>query len=58
LEQQIAAAEVRKAEAEAELAAHGSDHVVVARLYHELQALEETLERNLERWAELADLAG
>jgi ABC transport system ATP-binding/permease protein len=54
LESRIAAAEARKAEAEAELAAHGSDHVLVARLYEELQSLNETLERDMERWAELA----
>jgi ABC transport system ATP-binding/permease protein len=54
LERRIAAAEARKAEAEAELAANGSDHVLVARLYEELQSLNETLERDMERWAELA----
>ncbi len=58
LERRIAAVEARKAEAEAELAANGSDHVLVARLYDELQTLNETLERDLERWAELAELAG
>ncbi|MCI0392040.1 MAG: ATP-binding cassette domain-containing protein [Acidobacteria bacterium] len=58
LEMLIAAAEARKAEAEAELAANGSDHVLVTKLYHELQSLNETLERNIERWADLADLAG
>jgi ABC transport system ATP-binding/permease protein len=54
LERRIAAMEARKAEAEAELTANGSDHVLVARLYEELQSLDETLERDMERWAELA----
>ncbi|HKX31133.1 MAG TPA: ABC transporter ATP-binding protein, partial [Blastocatellia bacterium] len=58
LETRIAAAEARQAEAEAELAANGSDHLMVARLYQELQTLNETLERDLERWAELAEFAG
>jgi ATP-binding cassette subfamily F protein uup len=58
LERQIAAAETRKAEAEAELAANASDHILVARLYDELQSLNETLDRNLERWSELAEVAG
>lgn len=57
LEARIAAAEARKAEAEAELAANGSDHVLVSKLYEELQALGETLDRDLESWAELAELA-
>lgn len=57
LELRIAAAETRKAEAEAELAANGSDHIAVAKLYEELQLLGETLDRDLERWAELAELA-
>jgi len=58
LEKRIAAAEARRAEAEAEIAANGSDHVLVARLYHELQSLDGALERDMERWAELAELAG
>ncbi len=57
LERRIAAAEGRKAEAEAELAANGSDHVLVARLYEELQSLDQALERDVERWGELAELA-
>jgi ABC transport system ATP-binding/permease protein len=56
LERRIAEMESRKAEAEAELAANGSDHVLVARLYDELQSLNEKLERDMERWAELGDL--
>lgn len=57
LEARIASAEARKAKAEAELAANGSDHVLVAKLYEELQTLSEALEKDLERWAELAEYA-
>lgn len=58
LESRIAAAEARKLEAEAELAANGSDHILVQQLYAELETLNLTLDRDLERWAELAELAG
>ncbi len=58
LEVRIVETETRKAEAEASLAANGSDHVLVAKLYEELQSLSESLDRDLERWAELAELAG
>ncbi len=53
----IDAAETRKAEAEAELAANGSDHLLVAKLYQELQALNESLDQDMERWAELAEFS-
>src|SRR5262245_22335989 len=56
LERRIAEMESRKTEAEAELAANGSDHVLVARLYDELESLNKKLELDLERWAELGDL--
>lgn len=56
LELRIAETETRKAEAEASLAANGSDHVLVAKLYEELQTLNESLDRDLTRWAELAEL--
>lgn len=55
LETRIADAEARKTSAEAELAANGSDHVLVAKLYEELQTISETLDKDLERWAELAE---
>ncbi len=58
LEARIAAAEACKSEVEAELAANGSDHVLVARLYDELQSLSLALDHDLERWAELAELLG
>ena len=57
LEAQIANDEARKAEIEARLVSEGSDHLVVQALYTELQTLNERLDRNLERWAELAELA-
>lgn len=56
LELRIAETEARKAEAEASLAANGSDHVLVAKLYEELQTLNERLDHDLTRWAELAEL--
>jgi len=57
LEQRIAAAEARKAEIEQQLAIGGSDFDMVNTLYTELQALTEALDRDVERWAELAELA-
>jgi ATP-binding cassette subfamily F protein uup len=57
LETRIAVQEARKTAAEAELAANGRDHVLVAQLYEELQLLNETLDRDMERWAELAEFA-
>jgi ATP-binding cassette subfamily F protein uup len=58
LEARIAANEARKAEAEAQLAADGSDHVLVQQLYEELQTLNETLDRDMDRWAVLAETSG
>jgi ATP-binding cassette subfamily F protein uup len=57
LETRIHAAEARKAEAERELDANSSDHVLVQKLYEELQSLNEQLNRDLDRWTELAELA-
>jgi len=57
LEARIPAAEARKTEVEKELDANSSDHVLVQKLYEELQAVNEALDHDLERWAELADLA-
>ncbi|MGE0104226.1 MAG: ribosomal protection-like ABC-F family protein [Blastocatellales bacterium] len=56
LEARIAVTEARIAEIDAELAANSSDHVLVARLYEESEALKKTLDADLERWTELADL--
>jgi ATP-binding cassette subfamily F protein uup len=58
LEARIADSETRKVEAEAALEANASDHVLVAKLYDELQRLNEQLDRDLTRWAELAEFAG
>jgi len=57
LETRIHAAEARKAEVERELDANSSDHVLVQKLYEELQSLNEQLNRDLDRWSELAELA-
>ncbi len=57
LEARIAAAEARKIETEAELATNGSDHVLVSKLYDEVQSLNDALNRDMERWAELAEFA-
>ncbi|MFN0109334.1 MAG: ABC-F family ATP-binding cassette domain-containing protein [Blastocatellia bacterium] len=57
LEVRIAAAETRKAETETSLEANASDHVLVAKLYEELQTLNDQLDRDMTRWAELAELA-
>ncbi|MGH9938913.1 MAG: ABC transporter ATP-binding protein, partial [Blastocatellia bacterium] len=56
LEARIPAAEARKAEVEKELDANSSDHVLVQKLYEELQSLNDRLDRDLNRWAELAEL--
>jgi ATP-binding cassette subfamily F protein uup len=57
LETRIAASEMRKAEIEAALSASATDHVLVQQLYEEMQMLSASLDRDLERWAELAELA-
>lgn len=56
LEAGIALTEARLVEIDAELAANSSDHVLVARLYEESEALKKALDADLERWTELADL--
>jgi ATP-binding cassette subfamily F protein uup len=56
-EARIEAAERRAAEIEAELSANSSDAHVVHRLYEEREQLSGQLTRDLERWAELAELA-
>jgi ABC transport system ATP-binding/permease protein len=57
LEAEIDGAEARKIAIEAELAANASDSALVQKLYGELQSLNEKLERDVERWSELAELA-
>jgi ATP-binding cassette subfamily F protein uup len=56
-EARIEAAERRAAEVEAELSANSSDAHLVHRLYEEREQLTEQLTRDMERWAELAELA-
>ncbi|MDX2044055.1 MAG: ATP-binding cassette domain-containing protein [Acidobacteriota bacterium] len=58
LEARITDSEIRKVEAENSLEANSSDHVLVAKLYDELQTMSEQLDLDLTRWAELAELAG
>ncbi len=57
LEQRVEASETRQAELDKQLSINASDHVLVAQLYDEQQALKAALEKHLERWAELAELA-
>lgn len=57
LETRIATSEARQTAIEAELAAHATDHILVQQLYEEMQTLKAQLDRDLERWAELAELA-
>ncbi|MBO0857903.1 MAG: ABC-F family ATP-binding cassette domain-containing protein [Chloracidobacterium sp.] len=57
LEEGIPAAEARKADIERELDANSSDHLLVQKLYEELQSLNEKLDRDLSRWADLAEQA-
>ncbi len=57
LEARIGEAEDRKAEIERRLTAEASDFEAVAALSAEFHALVERLDRDVERWAELAELA-
>jgi ATP-binding cassette subfamily F protein uup len=56
-EARIRAAEQRVAEIETELSDNSSDAHVVHRLYEEREELTEQLSRDIDRWAELAELA-
>jgi ABC transport system ATP-binding/permease protein len=58
LEARIAAAEARQAEIETRMAAESSDYVMLQQLHDELQQLQTALDRDLNRWTELAELAG
>ena len=55
LEKRIEEAEVRKNEVQRQLAASASDFVLVQALYTELESLNEQLEQDVDRWAELAE---
>jgi ATP-binding cassette subfamily F protein uup len=57
LEQSIARLEARKLELDRELETFASDHVRVQSLYEESQSLAKTLDHDLNRWTELAELA-
>jgi ATP-binding cassette subfamily F protein uup len=57
LEQAIAEAEERQEAINAELASAGSDFEAVQRLGDELHKIQEKLDKDMERWAELAELA-
>lgn len=57
LEARIASNEARKAAIETELAGNPSDHILVQKLYEELQAVSDMLDSDVERWAELAEFA-
>ncbi len=57
LEKRIGHAEQRLAEIETELLANASDAFLVHQLYEEKETLSHQLARDLDRWAELAELA-
>jgi ATP-binding cassette subfamily F protein uup len=57
LEKEIESAEARKVEIQRHLAASSSDFVAVQALYLELESLTQRLERDVDRWAELAEFA-
>ena len=57
LEKRIEAAEMRKTEIERSLAESSSDFVRVQALYTELELLKRQLDNDVDRWAELAELA-
>ncbi|MBA3711766.1 MAG: ABC-F family ATP-binding cassette domain-containing protein [Pyrinomonadaceae bacterium] len=57
LEAQVAAAESRQAEIEAQLSVHSSDAAKVHMLFIEQRQLRQCLDVDLERWAELAEKA-
>ncbi|HYO63820.1 MAG TPA: ABC-F family ATP-binding cassette domain-containing protein [Pyrinomonadaceae bacterium] len=57
LETRIAEAERRRAEIEVELSSNSSDSGLVLRLYEERETLSARLTSDLDRWAELAELA-
>ena len=57
LEKGIELAETRKGEIQRQLAASSSDFVAVQALYLELESLNQQLERDVDRWAELAEFA-
>jgi len=57
LEKGIESAEARKDDIQRQLVASASDFVAVQALYAELESLNQQLERDVDRWAELAEFA-
>src|SRR5262249_48173203 len=57
LEKGIESAQPRKGGIQRQLAASQSDFVIVQALYAELESLNQQLERDVDRWAELAEFA-
>ncbi|NTW88564.1 MAG: ABC transporter ATP-binding protein, partial [Desulfobulbaceae bacterium] len=57
LELAIAEAEARQEAINAELSAAGADFEAVQKLGDELHKIQEKLDKDMERWAELAELA-
>ena len=57
LEKRIEEMEARKGEVQRQLAVSVSDFVLVQALYTELESLNEQLEQDVDRWAELAEFA-
>jgi ATP-binding cassette subfamily F protein uup len=57
LEKEIAAAEEKKSQIEEQLAACGSDYLTAQSLSEKLQQVSAKLDADMERWAELAELA-
>ena len=57
LEKRIALNEERKASMELEMSQNPSDFVLIQRLDEELKSVTEELEKDMERWAELAEMA-
>jgi ABC transport system ATP-binding/permease protein len=57
LEKSIEMAESRKLAIESQLAESASDFVLVQALYTEMESLKQQLERDVDRWAELAERA-
>ncbi|MFY9610408.1 MAG: ABC-F family ATP-binding cassette domain-containing protein [Blastocatellia bacterium] len=57
LEKRIELSEARKGELERQLSAASSDFVAVDAAYTELQSLNQQLEKDVDRWATLAELA-
>ncbi len=58
LEAEIAKSEARKSEIESELSKRGDSYATVQKLSSELESLMKSLDKKVERWAELAEFNG